>query len=162
MKFYEHFKSHLSILPDFEISYFIYEVLRVLDSSLYNFTRLQKGTIITRRIQTVQRAHGNKGFVNFRLYSWGRGLDVGKEVAGKEVKRRSAEKKHETVAQWVFGDSCQVNVLDLSKLRSEKRHSAGRIEVLYRYTAIYFSNGRLTRILVIVNKLFCREPIENC
>lgn len=82
--------------------------------------------------------------------------------AGKEVKRRSAEKKHGTVAQWVFGDSCQVNVLDLSKLRSEKRHSAGRIEVLYRYTAIYFSNGRLTRILVIVNKLFCWEPIVNC
>lgn len=49
-------------------------------------------------------------------------------------RRRLVEKKHGTVAQWVFGDSCQVNVLDLSKLRSEKRHSPGRIEVLYRYT----------------------------
>lgn len=47
----------------------------------------------------MQRVHGNKGFVNFRLYSRGRGLNVGKEIGEKDVKRRSAEKKRETVAQ---------------------------------------------------------------
>jgi hypothetical protein len=66
-------------------------------------------------------------------------------------------------AQRVFGDSCQVNVLSMSKPRSERRHSAGRIEILYSYTTIYLSNGRLTRILVIVNERFPGEegPIES-
>lgn len=102
-----------------------------------------------------------KGLSIFLFIPEGEGSTCRKEGSGGK-ERRLAEKKHGTVAQWVFGDSCQVNVLDLSKLRSEKRHSAGRIEVLYRYMAIYLSNGRLTRILVIVNKRFRWEPIENC
>jgi len=65
--------------------------------------------------------------------------------------------------QRVFGDSCQVNVSSMSKPRSERRHSAGRIEILYSYMAIYLSNGRLTRILVIVNERFpsAEDPIES-